>query len=79
MVICNFTPVIYENFRVGVPFQGIYQEIFNSDQEIYGGHGIGNEGKISSVAVPWDGKENSIHINLPPLGITIFSCIEKGA
>lgn len=78
MVICNFTPVIYENFRVGVPFKGVYQEIFNSDQEIYGGHGIGNEGKISSVSVPWDGKENSIHINLPPLGITIFSCIEKG-
>ena len=44
VVVCNFTPVIRENYRVGVPSGGYYREILNTDSEIYGGSNVGNHG-----------------------------------
>ncbi|MBN2145377.1 MAG: 1,4-alpha-glucan branching protein GlgB, partial [Candidatus Aureabacteria bacterium] len=46
MVVCNFTPVLRENYRVGTPFKGWYKEILNSDAEMYGGGNKGNYGRI---------------------------------
>lgn len=77
MFVCNFTPVIYENFRMGVPFEGKYKEIFNSDEIEYGGTGHVNKRQKNSKAVPWDGKENSIVIEVPPLGMSVWSCKNK--
>ena len=77
LVICNFTPVLYENFKMGVPFEGSYKEIFNSDCERYGGTGCLNKKILRSKAVSWDGRENSITINVPPFGICIFSSTPK--
>ena len=79
LVICNFTPVLYENFRVGVPRKGMYREIFNSDDTSFGGAGYENSGRVMSKEAGWDGRENSICINVPPLSVCVFQCVpERG-
>ncbi|MBO4396807.1 MAG: 1,4-alpha-glucan branching protein GlgB [Eubacterium sp.] len=78
MVICNFTPVPYDRFRVGVPFAGKYKEIFNSDDEKFGGFGFGNPRLKHSKKIKQDGRTNSIDVRLAPMAIHIFSC-EKGS
>ncbi len=74
LAVCNFTPVLYENFRVGVPYPGSYKEIFNSDSTFFGGTGATNIRRVLSKDVGWDGREHSISIDVPPLGISIFRC-----
>ncbi len=73
----NFTPVVYENFKVGVPFEGKYKEIFNSDALEFGGSGIVNKRQKNSQPVSWDGRENSITVQTPPLGMCVFNCVGK--
>mgnify|MGYP006301657043 FL=1 len=48
IVICNFTPAYYENYRIGVPEAGIFKEVFNSDYSEYGGSGKENKGIIKT-------------------------------
>jgi 1,4-alpha-glucan branching enzyme len=72
-VICNFTPVVYEKQAVAVPFMGKYKEILNSDDVKFGGKGNTNPRMKQSKAVKVDGRENSVEITIPPLGIAIFS------
>jgi 1,4-alpha-glucan branching enzyme len=67
-VAVNFTPVPRQNYRIGVPSPGAYQEIFNSDSEYYGGSNTGNgTGQIMADDIPWMDKPYSISITLPPL------------
>lgn len=68
----NFTPNTYENFRVGVPFEGQYEEILNSDDPKYGGSGVTNEGVKNSDKIEYNGRENSIGLRLAPLSVTVF-------
>ncbi|BCJ94586.1 1,4-alpha-glucan branching enzyme GlgB [Anaerocolumna cellulosilytica] len=75
LVVCNFTPVVRKNFRIGVPFHGKYKEIFNSDSTTYGGENYINPRTKTSRHVPGDGREESIQLSVPPLGISIFTCI----
>lgn len=75
IVICNFTPNTYEDFRVGVPFGGEYCEILNSDDERFGGSGVINVGNKYSERIEWNGRENSIGLRLPPLGVVIYKNI----
>ena len=72
IVICNFTPVVREDYRIGLPKNGKLIELFNSDATIYGGSGLSNSNPISIVSIPWNGRDFSVAINLPPLGISIF-------
>ena len=74
LFVCNFAPQLHEKLAVGVPFKGKYKEIFNSDAEKFGGSGKVNPRMKSSKAEECDGKENSITIQLAPLGISVFSC-----
>lgn len=76
-VICNFTPVPYENTPVAVPFAGKYKEIFNSDAAAYGGRGYVNPRAKGSKKIPVDGQKNSVSITIPPLGIAVFSYIPE--
>lgn len=69
VVVANFTPVSRENYRVGVPAAGRYLEILNTDSEVYGGTNAGNLGGVNSDPIPWLGRENSIALKLPPLGV----------
>lgn len=74
LIVCNFAPVIHEQFRIGVPFHGRYKEIFNSDEERFGGWGAGNPRAKTSRPVEWDERQESITVQLAPLGIQIFCC-----
>jgi 1,4-alpha-glucan branching enzyme len=79
LAICNFTPVIYRNFQLGVPFAGKYKEIFNSDRKIYGGYGNINPRLKQSKNIVTDGREDSISLVVPPLGITVLTCTPVNA
>ncbi|MBI9042566.1 1,4-alpha-glucan branching protein GlgB [Lutibacter sp.] len=72
LVICNFTPNPIEKYKVGVPTKSKLKEIFNSDRAEFGGSGIINSKQITSKKQPWNGREHSAELTLPPLGITIF-------
>lgn len=74
LVVCNFAPVVHEQFKLGVPFHGKYKEIFNSDEERFGGWGVGNPRVKTSKKDECDERPESITIQLAPLGIQIFSC-----
>jgi len=72
LVVCNFTPVPRYNYRVGVPEGGFWKEALNSDAQVYGGSGHGNLGGAEAAAIPWHGKNYSLSLTLPPLGVLIF-------
>ena len=72
IVVCNFTPVVRDNYRVGVPEKGFYQEILNTDSSFYGGSNVGNGGGVLADPVPWNDREFSLKLNLPPLSALYF-------
>jgi 1,4-alpha-glucan branching enzyme len=72
LVVGNFTPVPRTNYRVGVPYAGYWREILNTDAKEYGGSGWGNSGGVDAVPVPQHGRQNSVVLTLPPLGMVWF-------
>ena len=72
LFVCNFTPVVRQNYRVGVPLDGFWKEILNSDAALYGGSGQGNFGGLSAMPLPIHGRPFSLNMTLPPLGIVVF-------
>ena len=72
LAMCNFTPVVREAYRVGVPAAGRWREILNSDAPFYGGSGVGNLGRVAADEVPWHGREHSIRLTLPPLAMVLL-------
>lgn len=75
IVVCNFTQVVRENYRVGIPKKGQLEEIFNSDALIYGGGGVGNGKSLKIESTPYDGRDFSIELILPPLSVTVYSFV----
>lgn len=73
LVICNFSGESREKYKVGVPYPGKYKEIFNSDDKKYGGSHFINEKTINSDIDECDGREESIYVNSPAFGVTVFS------
>ena len=73
ITVCNMTPVVRYNYRIGVPVSGRYDERLNTDAETYGGSGVGNFGAVHSDAVGSHGFENSINLVLPPLSTLILT------
>ena len=71
LVICNFTPVVRENYRVGVPKNTAYTETLNTDAERYGGSGVTTD-NAAAESIPSNGREYSIALTLPPLAVTIL-------
>lgn len=74
LVVLNFTPTPRNNYRIGVPSAGCYHEIFNSDSNYYGGSNLGNPENIYSENIPWMNHNQSIQLNLPPLGGLLIKC-----
>jgi 1,4-alpha-glucan branching enzyme len=72
VVVCNFTPVPREGYRVGVPEEGFYAELLNSDSEIYGGSNLGNAGGLEAQPVPWQGFDWSVPLTIPPLACVVL-------
>lgn len=77
LVVCNFSSDAYSKYKLGVPSNGNYKEIFNSDAEIFGGIDIVNRDILESVQEECDGRENSICIKVPPLSIIILKKYDK--
>lgn len=78
LVVCNFTPVSYDKYKVGVPYAGSYKEIFCSDNEKFGGDGSKNTVVRASKRSACDGRTNSITIGLAPLSMSIFKISKIG-
>ena len=74
LFICNFAPAAHDKYRVGVPFEGKYKEIFNSDADMFGGSQMVNPRAKSSRKVESDRRKDSITVQVPPLGVCVFSC-----
>ena len=72
LVVCNFTPVPREGYRVGVPQGGLWRECLNTDSDYYAGSGVGNLGAVRAEAVPAHGMAMSLSLALPPLGVLWF-------
>lgn len=74
LAVCNFSPVSYDSYRVGVPFAGKYKEIFNSDSEKFGGQGVVNARAKAAVHMECDNREFSLKLKLPAYGVAVFGC-----
>ena len=72
IVVANFTPEVRSNYRFGVPHHGIWQEIFNSDNQKYGGSGQLNGGELQTVQEHSHGKDYTLSLTTPPLSISVF-------
>ena len=68
VILINFDVNAREDFRMGVPEWGVYEELFNTDNERFGGSGVVNAGKLKCQDEPWNGREQSIVVRVPPLG-----------
>jgi len=77
LAVCNFLPVERTSYSIGVPFEGIYTEIFSSDRAEFGGSGITNGSSIHSSAKPMHGFEQSVELTLPPLSVIFLKCRRK--
>jgi 1,4-alpha-glucan branching enzyme len=66
--IFNWTPIVRESYRIGVPEAGYYEELLNSDAWPYGGSNVGNNGGLDADATPAHGHPFSLNLTLPPLG-----------
>ena len=71
-VVCNLTPVPRRGYRLGLPGQGRWREVFNSDAREYGGSGMGNAGEVTATSIPAHGLDASAEIVLPPLSTLYF-------
>jgi 1,4-alpha-glucan branching enzyme len=67
--IANFAGQPHENYRVGLPFEGDWHEVLNTDAEIYGGSGVGNLGKVTATGQPWHGRPASAELRVPPTAV----------
>ncbi|MDD5029044.1 MAG: 1,4-alpha-glucan branching protein GlgB [Rhodoferax sp.] len=71
VVVCNFTPAVWADYRLGVPQAGSYRERINTDSAHYGGSNVGNP-SVSASRTPWHGQTHSIVLTLPPLATVFF-------
>ena len=76
LIVCNFTPIIRDSYKVGVPFNGAWKEVLNSDQADYSGSGVGSEGSLNAVEEKWHTCDYHIEVKMPPLAITVYEPID---
>lgn len=77
VVVCNFTPKTVMGYDIGVPYEGYYKEILNSDNEKYGGSGVVNKKAVKSKNEHCNRCGHKITINLPPLATAVFTMTPK--
>jgi len=70
--IFNFTPIVQQDYRIGVPVAGYYQEVINSDAETYGGRNLNNAGGVVADPIPWQNQPFSLNLTLPPLAALVL-------
>jgi 1,4-alpha-glucan branching enzyme len=72
VAVCNFTPVLRHEYRIGVPVAGYYREILNTDSAYYEGSDAGNAGGVRAEPIPWNGRPWSLKLKVPPLAAVYF-------
>ncbi|MGH8161473.1 MAG: alpha amylase C-terminal domain-containing protein, partial [Gammaproteobacteria bacterium] len=72
LVVSNFTPVPRHGYRIGVPRDGHWRELMNTDAAVYGGSNLGNAGGVETEAVAAHGQAHSLSLTLPPLATLFF-------
>lgn len=65
--LCNFAPMLREDYRIGVPVAGKYEEVFNTDAEKFGGTGAGNPDLVPTEEIPLHGYQQSVSLTIPPM------------
>ena len=79
IIICNFQPVERKDYRIGVPYSGVYNEVFSTNDEAFGGTGSMNKKNIHSEKIPMHGFENSISLVLSPMSVSYFELTRKAS
>jgi 1,4-alpha-glucan branching enzyme len=69
VVVCNFTPVPRDGYRMGVSEPGEYVELLNTDSQFYGGGNVGNSGRVTADNIPFHHRPYSLNLTLPPLAV----------
>ncbi len=77
LVLLNFLPVERRDFLLAVPYEGTYEEIFNTDEEKFGGAGLVNSGSFKTEPCMLRGYTSAIRINVPSMSALIFRCTRK--
>jgi len=72
VVVCNFTPVVRQGYKVGVPSLTTYREILNSDSAYYFGSNVGNAGALEAERLNWQSQPYSVTMTLPPLAVVVL-------
>jgi 1,4-alpha-glucan branching enzyme len=67
VLVANFSPVVRNGYRVGLPTAGRWTEVLNTDSRFYGGSDVGNPGGVLAEAMPWNGQPYSAQLTIPPL------------
>jgi len=79
IVVLNFTPEPRYDYRIGIPDEGIYRELVNSDSEFYAGSNMGNTGLVHSEAKAWMDQPHSLVLLLPPLAGIVLTRLNGDA
>ena len=77
VAVCNFVPVQRENYCIGVPYRGMWAEVFSSDAKEFGGGGVTNGTAIKTQDVPMHGCEQSVSLTLPGDSVFFLECVKK--
>ena len=79
VIVCNFGDYGYSEYKVGVPEEGLYEEVLNSDSASFGGSNRVNTGAIQTVSDSFHGQPAFVEVNIPPFGATYLRHVkEKG-
>jgi 1,4-alpha-glucan branching enzyme len=76
--VANLSPVPRYGYRVGMPHQGTWTEVLNTDSAYYGGSNVGNLGGVEAEAQPWHDQPFSAELTLPPLGVVWLAPEQTG-
>ncbi len=79
VAVCNFVPVQRDGYCIGVPYRGVWAEVFTSDAKEFGGGGVTNGLKIKTMDEPMHGCEQSVSLTLPANSVFFLECVEKVA
>ncbi len=77
IAVCNFQPVKHDKYYIGVPKYGLYDEVFTSDDERFGGTGVSNGKNIKPEIMKIHGCDQGLALTLPPLGVVYLKCTSE--
>ena len=75
--VCNFQPIRRDEYCIGVPKYGLYDEVFNSDEECFGGSGVVNGNNIKTEVMKIHGFDQGLSLTLPPLSVIYLRCAKE--